>query len=83
MEHPVPSFTRNTSDGEVYYRLEVFDRTGSLGYDVFGYTQDQLINNVLDLYERHLEFLHIQRDLPGTSDITDGSEPAREWSEDA
>lgn len=83
MEHPVPSFTRNTSDGEVYYRLEVFDRTGSMGYDVFGYTQDQLINNVLDLYERHLEFLHIQRDLPGTSDITDGSEPAREWSEDA
>ncbi|WJY67051.1 choline BCCT transporter BetT [Corynebacterium auris] len=83
VEYPVPSFTRNAGDGEVYYRLEVFDRTGSLGYDVFGYTQNQLINNVLDLYERHLEFLHIQRDLPGTSDVTDGVEPAREWSEDA
>lgn len=83
VEHPVPSFTRSTSDGEVYYRLEVFDRKGSLGYDVFGYTQEQLINNVLDLYERHLEFLHIQRELPGTSDITDGAAPAREWSEDA
>lgn len=83
MEHPVPSFTRSTSDGDVYYRLEVFDRTGSLGYDVFGYTQEQLINNILDLYERHLEFLHIQRDAPGSSDITDGAEPAREWSEDA
>lgn len=83
VELPVPAFTRNTSDMDMYFRLEVFDRTGSLGYDIFGYTQDQLINNVLDLYERHLEFLHIQRDLPGTSDITDGAEPAREWSEDA
>ncbi|WP_459611515.1 choline BCCT transporter BetT [Corynebacterium urogenitale] len=83
IEHPVPSFTRSTSDGDVYYRMEVFDRTGSLGYDIFGYTQEQLINNVLDLYERHLEFLHIQRDLPGTSDMSDGAEPAREWSEDA
>ena len=83
IEHPVPSFTRSTSDGDVYYRMEIFDRTGSLGYDVFGYTQEQLINNVLDLYERHLEFLHIQRDLPGTSDMSDGASPAREWSEDA
>lgn len=83
IENPVPSFTRSTSDGSVYYRMEVFDRNGSLGYDVFGYTQDQLINNVLDLYERHLEFLHIQRDLPGTSDMSDGAAPAREWSEDA
>ncbi|MBC2681782.1 BCCT family transporter [Corynebacterium sp. 4HC-13] len=83
IENPVPSFTRSTSDDSVYYRLEVFDRNGSLGYNVCGYSQEQLINNVLDLYERHLEFLHIQRDLPGASDMTDGAAPARDWSEDA
>ena len=82
MEHPVPSFTRSTNNGENYYRLEVFDNTGSLGYDVYGYTTEQLIDNVLDLYERHLEFLHMQRDLPGTSDMSDGADPVRAWTED-
>ena len=62
-----------------YYRLEVYDLTGSLGYDVYGYSRRQLINNVLDLYERHLEFLHMQRDLPGSSDLSDGAEPVRTW----
>lgn len=82
LEHPVPSFTRSTSNGENYYRLEVFDNTGSLGYDIYGYTTEQLIDNVLDLYERHLEFLHMQRDLPGTSDMSDGADPVRTWTED-
>ena len=62
--------------------MEVYDLTGSMGYDVFGYTQDQLINNVIDLYERHMEFLHMQRDLPGTSDMSGGAEPVRTWEED-
>ncbi|KAB1503828.1 BCCT family transporter [Corynebacterium sp. 320] len=82
IEHPVPSFTRSTGKDHKYYRLEVFDRTGSLGYDIFGYSREQLIDNILDLYERHLEFLHIQRDLPGTSDLSDGAAPVREWAED-
>lgn len=81
-EFPVPSFTKNTAGGEKYYRMEVYDLTGSLGYDVFGYSQDQLINNVIDLYERHLQFLHMQRDLPGTSDMSGGAEPVRTWEED-
>ena len=82
MEHPVPSFTRNTGKrDEVYYRIEVFDNTGSLGYDVYGYTTEQLIDNMIDLYERHLEFLHMQRDLPGSSDMSGGAEPIRDWSE--
>lgn len=81
-EFPVPSFTKNTAGGEKYYRMEVYDLTGSMGYDVFGYTQDQLINNVIDLYERHMEFLHMQRDLPGTSDMSGGAEPVRTWEED-
>ncbi|MCG7245948.1 choline BCCT transporter BetT [Corynebacterium sp. ACRPX] len=86
VEHLTPSFAglvHLDSDADIYYyRLEVFTLTGSLGYDVYGYTQEQLISDVLDLYERHLEFLHMQADLPGTSDLSDNAEPVREWSDD-
>ena len=69
-------------DGE-YYRLEVYDMTGSLGYDVYGYSENQIINNVLDLYERHLAFLYMQQSQPGDSDVSDGAEPERTWREDS
>ena len=86
VEHLTPSFAglvHLDSDADIYYyRLEVFTLTGSLGYDIYGYTQEQLISDVLDLYERHLEFLHMQSDLPGTSDLSDNAEPVREWSDD-
>ncbi|WP_448852635.1 choline BCCT transporter BetT [Corynebacterium sp. 335C] len=84
--HPVPSFAGRVHldhDGDrEYYRLEVFTLTGSLGYDVHGYTEAQIIENVLDLYEGHMEFLHLQRDLPGASDVSDNADPVREWSGD-
>ena len=82
MENDVPSFTQSTDSRGKYYRLEVCDRNGSLGYDIYGYTREQLIDNILDLYERHLEFLHMQRDLPGSSDLSDGAAPVRHWEED-
>ncbi|MGV0326575.1 choline BCCT transporter BetT [Corynebacterium confusum] len=69
-------------DQKEYFRLEVYDLTGSLGYDVYGYSENQLINNVLDLYERHLAFLHMQSERPGDSDVSDGAEPERIWRED-
>ena len=34
-------------------------RDGGQGYDVMGYTRAQLIDDVLDQYERHLEFLRL------------------------
>lgn len=86
VEYLTPSFAglvHLDSDADIYYyRLEVFTLTGSLGYDVYGYTQEQLISDVLDLYERHMEFLHMQADLPGTSDLSDNADPVREWSDD-
>jgi choline/glycine/proline betaine transport protein len=45
--------------GDRYYRLEVHLRDGGQGYDVMGYTRAQLIDDVLDQYERHLEFLRL------------------------
>lgn len=71
------------SDGDsYYYRLEVHSLTGSLGYDIYGYTQEQLINDVLDMYERHLQFLHMQRNLPGGSDLSDNAAPVIRWQDD-
>ena len=65
-----------------YYRLEVYTNNGSLGYDVYGYTQDQLIDNLLDLYERHQTFLYMQRNIAGSSDLSDNAAPVRTWQED-
>ena len=76
-----PDFS--TGEDDEYYRLEVYDMTGSLGYDVYGYSETQIINNVLDLYERHLAFLYMQQTQPGDSDVSDGAEPERTWREDS
>ncbi len=72
-----PGFAHTTET--VYYRLEVFSQSGSLGYDVYGYTRQQLISNLLDLYDRHLEFLHMQQYLPGGSDHSDNASFVDQW----
>ena len=38
---------------------------GSQGNDLVGYSKEQVINDILDKYERHLMFLHINRISPG------------------
>jgi hypothetical protein len=38
---------------------------GSQGNDLVGYTKEQVINDMLDRYERHMTFLHINRISPG------------------
>ncbi|MGV0377420.1 choline BCCT transporter BetT [Corynebacterium bovis] len=62
VDHDLPAFLHRTGR---YTRLEVTGVNGSLGYDVAGYSREQLIGNVLDLYDRHREFLHLDRDAPG------------------
>ena len=58
---PVPAYGGRISRGDDYYsRLEVHLRDGGQGYDVMGYTRTQLIDDVLDQYERHLEFLRLR-----------------------
>jgi choline/glycine/proline betaine transport protein len=39
--------------------------TGSQEYDVVGYDFHQLIADIVDQYERHLEYLRLQRDAAG------------------
>ncbi len=46
-------------EGDRYYRLDVHLREGGQGYDVMGYTHSQLIDDVLDQYEQHVEFMRL------------------------
>ncbi|HCH39182.1 MAG TPA: choline transporter, partial [Enterobacter sp.] len=44
-----------------YYRAEVYLKEGGQNYDVMSWNQEQLINDILDQYEKHLHFLHLVR----------------------
>lgn len=60
VEARVPKFSGRGSmsqSTDTYYRVEVFAQTGSEGYDLYGLTRQQVIDDVLDRYEAHLGFL--------------------------
>lgn len=42
-----------------FYRVEVFLEHGGQQYDVMGYTQDQIIADIVTQYERYLHYLHL------------------------
>lgn len=48
-------------DDDMYYRAEVFLAEGSQDYDILGCTKEQIIIDVLNQYERHMQFLHFER----------------------
>lgn len=59
----MPVYTVRTQEADAhYYRVEVHLFEGGQGIDLMGYTKDQVIQDVLDQFERHLHFLHMQRD---------------------
>ena len=57
-----PSFMAEmTSDEITYYQAEVFLREGGQNYDVMDWTLDDLLQDIIDQYERHLHFLSLIR----------------------
>ena len=58
-----PSFMlgRADEDESNYFQAEVFLREGGQNYDVMDWTQEDLIQDIIDQYERHLYFLNIVR----------------------
>ena len=57
-----PSFMPEMTANEVtYYQAEVFLREGGQNYDVMDWTSDDLLQDILDQYERHLHFLSLVR----------------------
>ena len=61
-----PSFAFADSDPDEEtekqtYRAEVYLTEGGQGYDIYGYSREQVIHEVLNQYNRHMHFLHIAR----------------------
>jgi choline/glycine/proline betaine transport protein len=62
LEAVTPAFApRAQRVTDTYFRLEVHLSLGSQGYDLMDYSKDQVIGDILDQYERHLEFLRLNR----------------------
>lgn len=67
-QYAVPGFTYRARSGKSsYYRLETFLLEGSQGNDLMDYSKEQVILDILDSYERHLNFIHLHREAPGSS----------------
>lgn len=54
-----PEFERDGEEGQRYFRAEVYLAEGSQYYDLYGYNHEQLLDDVLIQYEKHMHFLHI------------------------
>ena len=67
-QYPVPGFTSRSRSGKShYFRLETFLLEGSQGNDLMDYNKEQVIIDILDQYERHLNFIHLHREAPGAN----------------
>jgi choline/glycine/proline betaine transport protein len=63
----MPSFaTRSTKTSAQYYRVEALLGEGGQGYNLMGYSKAQLMEDILDQLERHIYFLHSQREQRST-----------------
>ncbi|PKG35408.1 MULTISPECIES: choline BCCT transporter BetT [Psychrobacter] len=60
-ERPNFTLSKSTKNAEYYYRAEVFLSEGSQEYDLVGYSKEQVLVDILNQYERHLQYLHLER----------------------
>ncbi|TRX56882.1 BCCT family transporter [Thalassomonas sp. M1454] len=57
-----PDFVNEDDDDEQsYYRAEVHLGEGGQDYDIMGWSESAVINNIIDQYHKHLHFLHLLR----------------------
>lgn len=79
----LPSYAvKGSSASSKYYRFEVFSREGSHGYDLMGYSTAQIISDVLDHYETHLDFLYLNREEPGNTAFPEELGAKDNWESD-
>lgn len=46
------------NEGDIYYRAEVFLAQGGQDYDVLGWSKATLLNDIVEQYRKHMQFLH-------------------------
>jgi choline/glycine/proline betaine transport protein len=77
--YTVPNYARNVRiDKDTYFRLEIFSIYGSRGRDIMGSSKEQVISDVLDLYEAHLAYMSLTGD-GGAPTASVETEVPREW----
>jgi choline/glycine/proline betaine transport protein len=54
----VPNYS--PEEKKSYVRAEVFLLNGGQDYDVYGYTQEQIVADFITQYEKHFHFLHVK-----------------------
>ena len=60
-EKNTPSFMMDSEVITQDYQAEVFLREGGQNYDIIEWTQEDILQDVIDQYERHLHFLNLVR----------------------
>ncbi len=66
-EHPMPDESlggkpmEDMSASETFYRAEVYLAEGGQDYDIMGWSEDQVVVDILNQYSKHLRFLHTVR----------------------
>ncbi|MDN4502690.1 choline BCCT transporter BetT [Alteromonadaceae bacterium BrNp21-10] len=56
-QHSQPDFV--DTENSNYYRAEVYLREGGQNYDLMGWTKLEVINDILEQYQKHLHFLQL------------------------
>ncbi|GHG05187.1 BCCT family transporter [Thalassotalea marina] len=62
-QHLQPDFNAEGDHQEdTYYRAEVHLTEGGQDYCIMGWTENAVINDIIEQYQRHMHFLHLLRD---------------------
>ena len=56
-----PDYTRELEGDDLYYRAEVYLKEAEHDYDILGWSEATIINDVIEQYRKHMQFLHIVR----------------------
>ncbi len=54
-----PQMASNEDVDKRYYRAEIFMRRGGAAYDIFNCDQQEVIDDILNQFEKYLHFIHI------------------------
>lgn len=64
-QHTQPEFNSelaSNSNDETYCRAEVHLIEGGQDYDIMGWSETAVINDIIDQYQKHMHFLHLLRE---------------------
>jgi len=56
-EYKTPTISAIESDDDIYFKAEVFLKDGSQNYDIFNFSKDEIISDILAQYQRYTHFL--------------------------